>query len=818
MSRSRARDLFRLLVGLVLTAWSILLWGATPNTTAPTVTLSISATTVALGSSATLTWSSTSASSCAFSGAVTGSVALSGSKTVKPTATGSFTYTLTCSGSGGSANKSVTLKVNPAPTVTLSVSPTSVVLGDSATLTWSSANTASCTFSGAYTGSVALSGSNTVKPTAVGNSTYTLTCNGPGGIGSASKSVTLKATTPPPPIVTFTISPAAITLGDIATLTWSSTYATSCAFTGSYTGNAGLQSNSSPPVTVSPGGIGSYSITLTCTGTGGTTAQTATLQVNEPAPPTVTLAISPASIPLGYTATLTWTSINATSCAMSGAYNGAVALQSSTTKPFTVKPAAKGSYSYTLACTGAGGTSSQMVTLQVTPPNLPSISLGLSPVAVPVGSSATLNWNAINASSCTFSGAYSGSVATQSSSTKPLTVKPSSKGNYTYTLTCSGSGGTSSQSATLPVLSTLDQKIWAAQQTALNLSPSSSCGAIDQNTTGSNDGFYWEIGNASGIITDSSMGLSASGSVQPAGVSGQNYTRSTSMLIDSGTKWVYASYIAEIKATTSTGTTWTMPSRYVPFLHFTSGYVNMSDNCNYIDTPTVQNCLDALNGDTPSVPNGTKTSADVGLFDYDSGHLEVLEAGADPTLTGYMSGGANNVVALASEVSTALAGKNVTMNFTFATPVTAGGIATTPGDYALFLQGLIKSNTPLLMHYFLNPTAADPYAVCTNPYDTTCVDSKGNPLALYSPLPGNVSWHYSLGHWIEDDPVTGDGAYSSPGKAGFYPWIDSTKTYYGMVARYDTNSTGTATTAPFYLSAVCGEAIRKAFMTGVVQP
>ena len=71
---------------------------------------------------------------------------------------------------------------------------------------------------------------------------------------------------------------------------------------------------------------------------------------------------------------------------------------------------------------------------------------------------------------------------------------------------------------------------------------------------------------------------------------------------------------------------------------------------------------------------------------------------------------------------------------------------------------------------------------------------------------------------LEDDPDTGDGAYSSPGKAGFYPWIDSTKTYYGMVARYDTNSTGTATTAPFYMSVVCGEAIRKAFTTGVVQP
>ena len=314
------------------------------------------------------------------------------------------------------------------------------------------------------------------------------------------------------------------------------------------------------------------------------------------------------------------------------------------------------------------------------------------------------------------------------------------------------------------------------------------------------------------------MGLIASGSVQPAGVSGQTYTRSTSMVIDSASKWIYASYIAEIKATTSNGTSWTMPSRYVPFLHFTSGYVNMSDNCNYIDTPTVQNCLDASNGGTPAVANGTKSTADVGLFDYDSGHMEVLEAGDDPSLKGYMSGGDNNVVALASEVATALSGKNVTTNFTFATPVTAGGIATTPGDYAAFLVGLIKSNTPLLMHYFLLPTASDPYAVFTIPFDTTCVVSKGIPRALRAPLPSNVSWHFGIVHWIEDDPHCGDGAYSSPGKVGFYPWIDSTRTYYGIVARYDTNSTGVGTTAPFYLSTVCGAAIRKAFMTGAVQP
>ena len=71
-----------------------------------------------------------------------------------------------------------------------------------------------------------------------------------------------------------------------------------------------------------------------------------------------------------------------------------------------------------------------------------------------------------------------------------------------------------------------------------------------------------------------------------------------------------------------------------------------------------------------------------------------------------------------------------------------------------------------------------------------------------------MSWHYSLGHWIEDDPA-GDGAYSSPGAFGFYPWIDTSKTLYGVVARI--------VLAGAYDSALCGAQIRKAWVTGVAQ-
>ena len=92
--------------------------------------------------------------------------------------------------------------------------------------------------------------------------------------------------------------------------------------------------------------------------------------------------------------------------------------------------------------------------------------------------------------------------------------------------------------------------------------------------------------------------------------------------------------------------------------------------------------------------------------------------------------------------------------------------------------------------------------MCTNL--ATCTS------AVSTPVPSTESWHYSLGHWVEDDPAVGDGAFSSAGAFGFYPWVDASKTYYGVLAREDLLGTGMGVE-----SARCGRLIRKAWMTGV---
>jgi subtilisin family serine protease len=87
----------------------------TDEPSAPTLTLNLSATTINVGDSSTLTWSATNADTCTASGAWSGTQALSGSLKVTPTSAAMLSYTLTCSNSVGFAkNTDVLTVVTPA--------------------------------------------------------------------------------------------------------------------------------------------------------------------------------------------------------------------------------------------------------------------------------------------------------------------------------------------------------------------------------------------------------------------------------------------------------------------------------------------------------------------------------------------------------------------------------------------------------------------------------------------------------------------------------------------------------------------------------
>jgi hypothetical protein len=260
-------------------------------------------------------------------------------------------------GSSTSTAASVTVTAAAAPTVTIGVAPASIALGQGATLTWSSANATSCTASGAWSGSEATSGTMSVTPTATGTLGYVLACTGAGGSGNGTASLTVAAALP---TVTISVSPTSITVGQSAKLTWSSTNATSCAASNAWSGSEAVSGTMSE----TPTAAGTLSYVLTCTGAGGTVHATATLTVSAPMP-TVTIAVAPTSITVGQSATLTWSSTNATSCTASGSWSGTEA----TSGTLSVTPSASGTASYVLACTGAGGTANGTATLSVTAPS-----------------------------------------------------------------------------------------------------------------------------------------------------------------------------------------------------------------------------------------------------------------------------------------------------------------------------------------------------------------------------------------------------------------------------------------------------------------
>ena len=170
-----------------------------------------------------------------------------------------------------SANVSTVQVTCTTTTVMISVNPSTITIGQSATLTWSSTNATSCTASGAWNGSEAASGSQSVTPTATGTQTYTLSCTGPGGSASNSASLTVNAVG-----VTISVSQTTITAGQSATLTWSSTNATSCTASGAWSGHEGTSGSQS----VTPMAAGTQTYSLNCTGPEGSGSNSASLIVD----------------------------------------------------------------------------------------------------------------------------------------------------------------------------------------------------------------------------------------------------------------------------------------------------------------------------------------------------------------------------------------------------------------------------------------------------------------------------------------------------------------------------------------------------------
>lgn len=497
---------------------------------------------------------------------------------------GSYSYSLACAGPGGNVSQAAQLMVtngnannSPVPSLTFSVSnstattgnnSTSVKVGDVAYLSWVSSNATSCAATG---GTWAPSSQPTSMNNLVqgpfndpGNYSFALSCTNPSGNSVAQ--VVQVIVTSKGPTVAFSAQPNPATQGTPANLVWtSSSDATSCQAASGPVGDTGW--TGTQPTSGSyaiPASIynapGTYPYVLSCTGPSGTTTTSTNLVVNpnNAGGPqfTSSFTANPSSLPSsGGSTSLTWATSNATACTASSSpavsgWSGGQSTSSASGGVSVALPANSGSapasYTLELSCSNGFGsvTQSQVVTVQGTVP-APTVTLSANPLTVQAGSSATttLSYSTSNATSCTTTGGNATGVwamqptpnagstsVTGTAASTPMTAA----GTYTYTLSCTGPGGTAT-AAPVTVVATSAAPVFTPVK---NQSPTSAglfvTTAQGSNTPatgvtpGGNLYFSWNASNATSCVPSSTEPGTSSWASTATDVSGTDVAATAS--------------------------------------------------------------------------------------------------------------------------------------------------------------------------------------------------------------------------------------------------------------------------------------------------
>ena len=166
--------------------------------------------------------------------------------------------------------------------------------------------------------------------------------------------------------------------------------------------------------------------------------------------PAVAISVNPAAVQLGSASVIAWSSSNSTTCDATGSWTGA----KGTSGTESVVPPAAGDATYTLTCTGAGGSANAVATVVVSAPPSPAPTAVLTPQSstVIIGNSTTLAWSSTDATGCTASGAWSGAKSASGNET----VTPAALGTADYTLSCTGAGGSIVASAAVNAVTGVD--------------------------------------------------------------------------------------------------------------------------------------------------------------------------------------------------------------------------------------------------------------------------------------------------------------------------------------------------------------------------
>ncbi|HEV7676083.1 MAG TPA: hypothetical protein VGQ12_16245, partial [Candidatus Angelobacter sp.] len=305
-----------------------------------------------------------------------------------------------------------------------------IVQGQSTTITWQVTNGASFSISPAVaSGALPLSGSATVSPAQT--TTYVGTATDANG-KAATNSITVNVVPAgSAPAMSLSVSPSVVAAGQSTTLSWTSTNATSVAIVPSVLGDDVTSVALSGSTAIVSAATTTY--TATAAGAGGVTASaSATINILG-----VTLVATPTRIGPGQTASLSWTSANATSLSI----DQGVGVVNGPSGSLSVSPAATTIYTIT----ATNGTATATATATVNAPL--AVTLKATPANIAPGSQSTLTW----ASQGAVSLSIDQGVGPVTGATGSVAVSPTQ--NTTYTITAlDAQGNATTGSATVNVV------------------------------------------------------------------------------------------------------------------------------------------------------------------------------------------------------------------------------------------------------------------------------------------------------------------------------------------------------------------------------
>lgn len=332
------------------------------------------------------------------------------------------------------------------------VTPDQVEVDTPITVAWETRNAASIeiTYGDGQTVDVAglnpSAGQTDVSIATGGTYTFTLTVTGQEGAETPQVTATAEVTVddpPPPAIVAFGASPAAVPAGDAATLSWEVTGADTLALADA-AGNAvdvsGLPVDAGS-VDVSPTADTTY--VLTATGRGGTETAEVTVTVL-PLPTVDSFEADQALYTAGDDAVLSWATTDATSVAIVDDAGTPVVEGGDPTGTVTVNPAV--TTTYTLTATGDGGATTADLTVSVVPAVLDFV---VAPTEVRAGDTVTLTWATEGSKSVEITGpdGFLLEAAPDAIAAGETTTVVSTAGDFTLTAT----SGSLSDAMTIPV-------------------------------------------------------------------------------------------------------------------------------------------------------------------------------------------------------------------------------------------------------------------------------------------------------------------------------------------------------------------------------